>query len=291
MGFYDCNCMITGVSLMGIDATLVVLQRRGEIYLPITLGIAGTYDRLGGVDGVREDLNTELVLRYFVDRYRDGRFFAEDQTSISVGDWLTSDSDIEELLQVIERTHLAIGDDIYSASTLLDGHMIVFALIAQPVWDAIVDRVPAPNQSLGRQFRRLFGTTVAAADIYQARLPELVIPLGQLAEVNNFVEAHGLRWAPASEPSQRYPTDYGGQHYDEKIREFLDRAKHDYRNDPVVLTGLANYGRLVEWEEDDDSDVGQTTPETAAEILLEWAANMPDVQTAVRIHSDETDQS
>jgi predicted Rossmann fold nucleotide-binding protein DprA/Smf involved in DNA uptake len=33
----------------------------GDSYLPITVGIAGTYDRLGNIDGVREDLNIELV--------------------------------------------------------------------------------------------------------------------------------------------------------------------------------------------------------------------------------------
>lgn len=233
---------------------------------PWTKLSADANDRLGCIDEVREDLNTELVLRYFVDRYRDGRFFAKDRTSSSDGDCLTSDSHFEELLQVIERTHLVI-DDIHSASTILDGHMIVFALIAQPVWDAIIDRAPAPNQTLDPQFQWLFGTTVATAEIYRGRLPELATLLGQLTAVNDFVEAHGLRWAPASEPSQRYPTDYGSQHHDEEIREFLDRAKHDYRDDPVVLSGLANYVQLVDWEEDDHNiDVGQATPAAAAEI-------------------------
>lgn len=46
----------------------------------------------GRIDGVHEDVNPQLVLRYFFDRYRDGRFFAEDQTSIFDGDHETVQS-------------------------------------------------------------------------------------------------------------------------------------------------------------------------------------------------------
>ncbi|MGO4648102.1 hypothetical protein AB4305_24530 [Nocardia sp. 2YAB30] len=236
---------------MPVDATLVVLRRINGNYLPITLGIAGTYDRYGGIDGVHEDLNTELVLRYFFDRYRDGRFFAKDQTSTFDGDALTSDSDIEELLQLVERTHVAIDDEIhdyrvYSASTVLDDDMIVFALIAQPIWDAIVGAAPASDRPPDQQFEQLFGTASTAAEIYEGRLPELATAVGQLAAVSDFVENHGLCWAPAPEPSQRYPTDYGGQHGAE-IKEFLDRAKRDYRDDPVISAGLATYEQLIDW--------------------------------------------
>ncbi|MBF6163391.1 hypothetical protein IU486_01210 [Streptomyces gardneri] len=286
--------MITGVSLMPVDATLVVLQRVGGNYLPITLGIAGTYDRLGGIDGVREDLDTELVVRYFLDRYRDGRFFAKDQTSTFDGDALTSDSHIEELLQLIERTHLAIEYDNIPASTVLDGDMVVFALIAQPVWDAIVDRAPVPDRSPERQAERVFGPASTAAEIYEGRLPELATSLGQLAAVNDSVEAHGLRWAPAPEPSQRYPDGYGYQHGDE-IKEFLDRAKRDYRDDPVISAGLAAYEQSIDWvveeldrQVDDHAVAPQPTSATAAD-LLEVPVHKP-IQYAVRIHRDEPDQ-
>lgn len=253
MGFYDCRCMITGVSLRAVDATLVVLRRIGSNYLPITLGITGTYDRYGCIDGVHEDLNTELVRRYFFDRYRDTRFFAKDQTRTFDGDTLTSDGHIEELLQLIERTHVAIADEMhaediysYSASTVLDGDIVAFALIAQPVWDAIVDAAAAPGGPLTQQFEQLFGTESTTAEIYEGQLPELATAIGQLAAVSDFVETHGLRWAPAPEPSQRYPTGYGGQHGDE-IKEFLVQAKYDYQDTPTVLAGLVTYEELIDW--------------------------------------------
>ncbi len=249
MGFYDCNCMLTGISLMGIRATTVVLQRSGDTYAPITLGITGTYDRLGKVDGIREDLNTELVLRYFMDRSLDGRFFADDQTSVHDGG-LSSDSDIEDLLHFVERTDasIALGID-ESPSAALDGGALFSALIAQPVWDAVTAGPATSDSSSDQRFRRVFGDTSAPNEIYRERLLELTTPLNQLAAVDDFVKVHGLRWAPVPEPSQRYATDgYGGQHYLEDIQEFLDRAKHDYRDEPVVLTGLADYERLIDRE-------------------------------------------
>ncbi|MFB7720053.1 hypothetical protein [Nocardia sp. NPDC056100] len=246
MGFYDCNCMVTGVSLGPVDATAVVLRRQGAEYRPIALGIAGTYDRLGGIDGVEEDLNTELIVRYFVERHRAGRFFAENQ--VNDGEEFGAEVDIEGLLQLIERTHLSFVDDFYAASTVLDGDVIAFALIAQPVWDAIVDGAPASDQSPEQRFHGVFGQASAAAEIYADRLTELAVPLHQLTAINDFVVAHGLRWAPPSEPAQRYPGDYGSQHFEE-VREFLDQAKKDYRDDPVALTGLAAYERLIDWDD------------------------------------------
>ncbi|MFF2554784.1 hypothetical protein ACFVUS_27535 [Nocardia sp. NPDC058058] len=246
MGFYDCNCMVTGVSLKPVDATAVVLHRRGAEYRPIALGITGTYDRLGGIDGVEEDLNTDLIVRYFVEQHRVGRFFAENQ--VNDAEEFGADVDIEGLLQLIERTHLSFVDDFYPASTVLDGDAIAFALIAQPVWDTIANSASASNQSPQQQFQGVFGQSSTAAEIYADQLPELTLPLHQLTAINDFITAHGLRWAPPSEPDQRYPGDYGSQHFEE-VKQFLNQAKHDYREDPVALTGLAAYEQLIDWDD------------------------------------------
>ncbi|KAA8886233.1 hypothetical protein F3087_26985 [Nocardia colli] len=280
--------MITGISLSGIDATLVLLQYTTDGYRPLTLGIAGTYNRLGCVDGVRGDLNTELVLRYFVDQRRAGRYFAEDQTGIADEDRLTSDSDIEELLQRIERTQRSNDDGKYSGSTSSDREAIVFALIAQPIWDAITNGTPAPDGLSERELQRLFGQVSAPAEIYAGRLPELAPLLHQLAAVDDFIGSRRLRWAPPSEPAQRYPSDYG-QHGDE-IREFLDRAKRDYRDDPIVLAGLATYESQIDWDEDDYPATPHIPAATAAEIRA-WAMSERVARRAIGIRRDETEQS
>lgn len=55
MGFYDFRCAVTGISLRGIDAVLVGLRPVGDRYRPLTLGIAGKYNRLGSIDRIEED--------------------------------------------------------------------------------------------------------------------------------------------------------------------------------------------------------------------------------------------
>jgi hypothetical protein len=69
--------MLTGLSLHGIDATLVPLLRLPEGYRAVALGMAGTYDRYGAIDGIDEDANTALVLGYFLRRLGTGRLRAD----------------------------------------------------------------------------------------------------------------------------------------------------------------------------------------------------------------------
>jgi len=230
MGFYDCLCMITGVSLHGVDATAVVLRREDDTYRPITLGIAGTYDRYGSIDGIAEDTHTDLVLSYFRDRLRDGRFVVDTEyLKIEPDEPFT---DIEELLWCFERNNLCFDDFPGTPDHLaaLDGAAVVSALIAQPVWDALAaTATPA-------------GGSAPAGDVYGDRWAEVSELARQFSAVNEFVVANGLVWAPPAEPSQRYPTGYGGQY---EMGEFLDEARRDYRDVPVVRAALDEYERIA----------------------------------------------
>src|SRR5262245_36531671 len=101
MGFYDCRCMATGVSLKGADAALVLLQQAAGQYAPVALAIKGNYDRLGSIDGIEEDANTRLVLRFFLGGLQSGAFRVEE-------DSLTADEcfpirTVEDLLHGFER--------------------------------------------------------------------------------------------------------------------------------------------------------------------------------------------
>src|SRR5262252_9175675 len=66
VGFYDCRCMVTGVSLKGSDAAAVLLQKAAGVYRPIALAMKGNYNRLGTIDHISEDANTRLVLKFFL---------------------------------------------------------------------------------------------------------------------------------------------------------------------------------------------------------------------------------
>ncbi|MFE3545015.1 hypothetical protein ACFXK0_18810 [Nocardia sp. NPDC059177] len=169
MGSVDSNCLLTGISLRGIDVTAVVLRRQDDTYRPITFGIKGSHDGNGGIDEVVHDRTTELIARYFAARSRDGSY--------------------------------AVG-------------------------------------------------TVTG-------------PAGS---------------SPPTDPSQRYPDSYG-QHDWHDAKEFLERARHDYREAPEIQTGLAAYEHLVhdQLDEADDEQL-PTTDHDLAELLTEipvrtWTAD------------------
>jgi hypothetical protein len=238
VGYYDSNCLVTGVSLRPVDATLVVLQRVPGGYRPITLGMTGTHDRAGAIDGIEEDLNTELVVRYFRDRQRDGRFEAPE--------WDCDETDVDLLIACVSRTCGAVAFPDFPAGfpvlTALDGRMIVHALIARPVWDALIHVAVRANDTAATQFERIFGAGSPAAEIYADRLADLEKPIRELAAVTDFLTARGLVWAPPPEPVQRYPTvGYGAIHTGDDIRDYLHRAQREYADVPGIRLALTCY--------------------------------------------------
>ncbi|MQY25155.1 hypothetical protein [Nocardia aurantia] len=238
MGYHDSNCLVTGVSLRPVDATLVVLQRVPGAYRPITLGMTGTHDRAGAIDGIEEDLNTELVVRYFRDRQREGRFEAPE--------WDCADTDIDVLIACISRTCGAVAFPDFPAGfpvlTTLDGAMIVHALIARPVWDALTRAAARPDDTVERQFDRIFGPDSPAAEIYAGRLTDLEKPIRELAAVADYLSDRELPWAPPPEPAQRYPTvGYGAIHTGGDVRDYLRRAQRDHLGVPAISEALTHY--------------------------------------------------
>lgn len=194
MGLYDLRCMVTGLSLRGIDATLVVLRRSGEAYRPITLGIAGSYDRYGGIDAVIEDVNTDLVLTHFLDRRRNGGFVLDtNHLKIDADSPVT---DIEDLLWCFERNCLCLAYDFEDPVATLDGELVTFALIAQPVWNALAAVVAPSQESASAWFEGLFRDSSVAGQIYRERLADVSEHVRELYAVSDFMTMHGLTWAP-----------------------------------------------------------------------------------------------
>jgi hypothetical protein len=149
VGFHDCTCMVTGVSVDRVGATAVVLRRTATGYEPITLGISGEYNGYGTIWSIDEGRNTEMVYDFFAQQYRAGRFVAEDQTNDGDYELFTDDEGIEELLAVIERTCSCWEryGNFCPPSTVLDGDVIVYAFIAQPIWDAVVEKASVETAS------------------------------------------------------------------------------------------------------------------------------------------------
>jgi hypothetical protein len=229
MGLYDCRCMVSGVSLKGADAALVLLQQAGDSYHPIALAIKGNYNRQGSIDGIRQDANTDLVLKYFLARLKEGRFVVAADYFRTHGCYPIKG--IERLLTCFERNI----NDYYNAA-VLDGQRVVFALICRAVWDALARAGPPAREPASARFRRLFGAVAVAEEIYQGSLAEVSKQLKELSAVSNFLADRGPGWRPADNP---------GQHYPEEMRQYLAEARQTFSGSAVILDGLKGYEREV----------------------------------------------
>ena len=246
MGFYSTMCMITGVNLRNSVETAVVLLHRTPAgqYSPISLGIHGIYDGFGSIDWVPEDLNASLLTRFFTAAHRAGRFEALDQTQTGDYDWFDPAIDIETLLFLVERT--VSSSDLYDAphppGTVLDGDPVVFAMIAQSVWDGIASQ---PRSHPTDLTPAVFGPGAGvAADIYGERLGELVEPVRQFVAVSEFIAARpSLRWAPPNETVQRFALGSGHHFEPEQNAQFVEDARREYRGVSFIQNALDVYVR------------------------------------------------
>ncbi len=228
MGFYDCRCMLTGVSLKGADAALVLLQRAAGPYAPLALALKGNYNRLGAIDGIEEDANTRLILQFFLDGLRTGAFRVE-------ADWLAGHGfpirTVEDLLQGFERN---MND--HPDYAILHGQPVEFALIARAVWDTVARATPPLGESAPAVFQRLFGASPVAGEIYAGSLGEVPDHFHELAAVDAFMRDRGLSWRP---------TKAGDQDYAEEMRGYLGEARRAFADSDTVTAALRYYEEEV----------------------------------------------
>jgi hypothetical protein len=252
MGFYDTTCMVTGINNSPGEATVVLLVMTENRYRPISLGISGSYDGYGCIDKIQLDNNTAMACEFFSKAHRAGRFDARDQTSADAPELFDPDIDIDALLYLVERTTSCFsafdaGGWGYPPSPVLDGNPVVFAMIAQPVWDELAadpDLTCARDAAFASAFEPEPGV---AAEIYGQRLFEIDIEVRRFAAIADFIRRQpALRWAPGGEPEQRYARDRGMQFSEAEIDTFVAQARNDYRDEPAVQAALDTYCRLVE---------------------------------------------
>jgi|SRR5579883_714164 len=227
MGFYDARCMVTGVSLKGSQTALVLLQKHHESYHPIALAITGQYDRLGSIDMIDEDDNTDTILSYFLAQLETKKFVVDDEYLRSHEAFPIET--IEQLLRGFERN---IND--FSEAACL-GRPVVFTLISARVWEAIA-RASVQKESDRVTFDRLFKADSVARAIYAECLDDVTQQLHEFAAISDFLSARHIPWSP--------PLDFF-QHYDDEIRQYLAQAKATFHDSPVVLQGLKAYKREI----------------------------------------------
>jgi hypothetical protein len=221
--------MATGVSLKGADAALVLLQQATGEHVPMALAIKGNYNRLGSIDGVEEDANTRLVLRFFLDGLQSGAFRVDEEYLASHRCFPIRT--IEDLLQGCERN---MNDG--PGHAVLHDQPVVFGLVARAVWDTIAQAAPTPNESVSAVFQRLLGVSSVGAAIYGGVLGEVAGHIGELAAVDAFLRGRGLAWQP---------TEGGGQDYPEEMRQYLAEARQAFADSATIMTALRRYEEAV----------------------------------------------
>jgi hypothetical protein len=287
VGMYDVRCLVSGLVLTG-DAMAVLLRRTVSGYQPVTLGIAGTYDHQGSIDGIVEDAGTDLVLDAFVGWIGSGRFVVD---ADALGVDPEPPRDIEELLWLVERGGLSLGPDaVFDRPVVtLDGEVVAMALIARPVWDALSAAHPTGGVSVRAGFERVFGRPGVAAQIYGDRLTQFAEPVRQLAAVADVLAARGWAWAPPAEPAQRYPTELGMRYPAADRRECLAEARRDLADVAILRAVFDEYeAALAGAEPEPAGDSEPPTGDRLAEIsaLLEQVSSLQ-VRTAVAIEAPD----
>jgi hypothetical protein len=230
MGLYDARCMITGVSLKGSQAALVLLQQVEAAYQPIALAITGQYDRLGSIDMIDEDENTEIILQYFLDQLAANTFVADAEYLRSHEAYPIETT--EQLLRGFERN---MND--HSEGAVLHGKPVVYALIAAAVWDAIAKSAKPPSRDDRAAIWELFGGGPVAREIYSTFLADdLSGHIRAFAGVSTFLTARGIPWTP--------PDDFS-QHYCDEMMQYFEQARATFHDSPAVLKGLQAYRREI----------------------------------------------
>lgn len=217
--------MVTGVSLKGADAALVLLQE-GEVgFSPLSLAIKGAYNRLGSIDMIEEDENTRLVYGYFLRERQSGSFVTD-------GDYFRSykrdpfDS-VETLLHAFERN---MNDGTVAT---LGGQPVVFALVSRAVWKVVAENaLPATEVSVNQTFE----SNPVSEQIYSAGTLAVREQLAEFISVQAWLTTHGIAWHPPSE---------WNQHYSDDVREYLVEARHRFADSELIQTALDEYEREV----------------------------------------------
>jgi hypothetical protein len=283
MGMWDLRCMATGLPLTPNDpATAILLTRAGDGYRPAALGLCGIYNCYGTIDSVIEDVNAELVWTYATERLADGRLV------VGAGESLEPTDTVDNLLEAVERNSLAFLEDDparFEPAVTLDGETIHHALIYQPVWDGLSAGAAQDRGPVDALFKRLFGGSAIAREIYPARLGEVAGLVRQLGAVSDFLLARGLSWAPPGEARQRYPVDLGARFDVAALRGFVEEARRDAGDVEALRAAIDQADRNVREHEEDARRDTQTPAADPSTVDLTALAAL-EVERAVAVDED-----
>ncbi|MES2397072.1 MAG: hypothetical protein V4549_13765, partial [Bacteroidota bacterium] len=95
--------MISGLSLAASRTTLVLLEKVGNDYVPISLPVYGQYNRIGAIDMIHEDESTNKIIEFFQTKINSGEVKIDWKEVYWNGNFLNKIETIEQLIACIER--------------------------------------------------------------------------------------------------------------------------------------------------------------------------------------------
>lgn len=239
MGFYDYRCSLTGVSLKVSDAVFLPLLNESENYVPLALGMKGSYNRLGSIDRVKPDPNSESILKFFRQALESGEFVFDERCIRGIE--IRPIKNIEDLLTCIERH---VNDSPNPAH--LNGRPVVYALIERKIWESIVEHSKVAEDTSEVMWESLFPGSSVGGRIYEGVESNVIAQLRELYVVTMEMKTQGIEWAPVDDPFQ---------HYGEEMTEFFKEAKTRFKDAPLFLDALAAYeDEVSEFLEDEEDE-------------------------------------
>jgi hypothetical protein len=228
MGFYDYRCMLTGVSLQPERAVLVPLYESDGALAPIAFGIKGSYNRLGAIDRIEEDANTNAILEFFLGKLATREYVVDEE--YLRGERAFPITNIEQLVSGFERN---VTD--HPRAALLHGLAVKYGLISRSVWQGVVDAaLPLPSDT--NVLHKLFADSAIAARIYRNGVDRLMTHANELSAIMDLMRGRHLVWTAPSDPDQWY---------DREMLQFLNAARAAFSDCPPVLAGLNAYERAL----------------------------------------------
>jgi hypothetical protein len=231
MGFYDNRCSLSGVSLWRNDAVLILLEPDGKAFWPVTLGVKGSCNRFGSIDGFTADANVSAICEYLRAKLESKELLIGDDYYVPKGE--STAQDVEEFFQAFERNTSDGQENGFVERPLTP------ALICLTIWDGLVERSKVTGTP-EEVFDRLFADRPIPREIYGKSLANVQKELVEQAAVSEFMVRHRIAW----KPSEIY-----GQADLEEVRQFLSEAQKSFKASPEMLAALNAYeAQMPEYE-------------------------------------------
>ncbi|MFT3711929.1 MAG: hypothetical protein QM817_30175 [Archangium sp.] len=249
MGFYDYRCHATGLSLRAEDAVaILVLEETKGRWVPASLPMFGTYNRLGTIDSVVADFHTAMISEGFAAAVESKRITMKGEAG---GGWKRPREDwngrpvtgIDRALFTVERATSLGSSDLKLSGRALD-HVLLHAGFFRAALAAL--SAPEPEINTEAMLERTF--PFEPSRWFLRELPELTAVRPQARALLNSLHA----WREFIEPRVAWAPSQGmGQHGALETLDGFATARARFSDVPWAMAALDAAQKVAEAENDD----------------------------------------